>query len=114
MRAYTCQSMRRGVSMAAYVDEPIHDLIRSGVDGIAPEATLREVAELLTGEDVGLLAVFGPEGMLGVISERDIAAALADGADPDLVTASEVMTEGPVCIDQDDSVLFAANRMIQA
>jgi CBS domain-containing protein len=100
--------------MATFVDEPIHDLIRYGVDGIPPEATLREVAELLTGEEVGLLAVFGPEGMLGVISERDIAAALADGANPDVVRASDVMTEDPVCIDQDDSVLFAANRMIEA
>jgi CBS domain-containing protein len=95
-----------------YVDEPIHDLIRPGVASVPPETTLREVASVLTEEEVGLLVVSGPEGMLGVISERDIAAALADGADPDVVPASDVMTDEPICLDHDDSVLFAANHMI--
>jgi CBS domain-containing protein len=100
--------------MAVFLDEPIHDLVRPGVAAVPPEATLRDVAELLTDEQVGLLVVSGPDGMIGVISERDIAAALAGGADPDEVWASDVMTDQPLCIDQDDSVLFAANRMIDA
>ena len=98
--------------MPVYLDEPIHDLVRPGVASVAPEATLREVASSLTDEEVGLLVVSGPEGMLGVISERDIAAALADGADPDEVWASDVMSDEPICLDQEDSVLFAANHMI--
>jgi CBS domain-containing protein len=100
--------------MTVYVDEPIQDLVRPGVASVPPEATLRGVAVVLTEEVVALLAGSGPEGMLGVISERDIAAALADGADPDEVWASDVMTDQPLCVDQDDSVLFAANRMIDA
>ena len=98
--------------MTIYIDESIRDLVRPGVASVAPETTLREVASMLTEEEVGLLVVTGPEGMLGVISERDIAAALADGADPDEVWASDVMTDEPICLDQEDSVLFAANHMI--
>ena len=98
--------------MTLYVDEPIQDLVRPGIASVPPETTLREVAAVLAEEEVGLLIVCGPEGMLGVISERDITAALADGADPDEVWASDVMTNEPLCVDQDDSVLFAANRMI--
>jgi CBS domain-containing protein len=100
--------------MAVFFDEPIQDLVRPGVASVPPEATLREVAATLTEEEVGLLVVTGPGGMVGVISERDIAAALADGADPDEVWASDVMSDEPLCVDQDDSVLFAANRMINA
>jgi CBS domain-containing protein len=100
--------------MAVFLDEPIQDLVRRGVASVPPEATLREVAGILTEEEVGLLVVSGPEGMVGVISERDIAAAIADGANPDEVWASDVMTDEPLCIDQDDSVLFAANCMINA
>lgn len=100
--------------MAVFLDEPIQELIRPGVASVPPEATLREVAGILTEEEVGLLVVSGPEGMVGVISERDIAAAIADGADPDEVWASDAMTAEPLCVDQDDSVLFAANRMINA
>jgi CBS domain-containing protein len=88
--------------VTVYVHEPIQDLARPGVASVPPEATLREVAVVLTEGEVGLLAVSGPEGMLGVISERDIAAASADGADPDEVWASDVMTDQPLCVDQDD------------
>jgi CBS domain-containing protein len=102
----------QGGAVTIYIDEPIQDLVRPGVASVPPETTLREVASVLTEEEVGLLVVFGPEGMLGVISERDIAAALADGADPDEVWASDVMTDEPICLDQDDTVLFAANSMI--
>ena len=40
---------------------------------------MREVAEALRDADVGILAVFDGERLLGVTSERDVMHAVADG-----------------------------------
>jgi CBS domain-containing protein len=46
----------------------------------------------LWAEAVGMLIVGDARNPLGVISERDVVAMLATGADPDATTASEAMT----------------------
>ena len=66
---------------------------------VAPDATLRSVAETLTEELIGIVVVRGtrPAGARadraeGVVSERDIIRALAEGLDPDEARAEDVMT----------------------
>ena len=48
----------------------------------------------------------------GVISERDIVAALAPGADPDTVTAAEVMTTYLISARAEDPMFDVALQMI--
>ena len=66
---------------------------------VAPDATLRSVAETLTEELIGAVVVRGtrPVGARGdraegLVSERDIIRALAEGLDPDESRAEDVMT----------------------
>ena len=52
--------------------------------------------------------------MSGIISERDVTRAMAEGAEPDAVWAADVMTPEPIAADPEDTILAAAERMITA
>ncbi len=78
------------------------------------EATLREVAESLSADDIGALAVLEHGVLAGVVSERDVVEHLAQGANPDHLTAGEMMTTDLVTAGPDDTVLEAAQRMLDA
>jgi CBS domain-containing protein len=69
--------------------------MRSPVVIIERSATLRSAAIALRDGGVGTLAVMDGSSVGGVVSERDIVRALADGADPDQAEVMDVMSEQP-------------------
>jgi CBS domain-containing protein len=76
---------------------------------VADDATLREVAVLLEREGIGA-AIVGSG--TGIVSERDIVRALAEGADPDRETAGNVDTLDVVTIDGAAPIDTALNEML--
>ena len=72
--------------------DPIRDLVRGAPVSIDEKLTLRSVAAVLSEEDIGAALVERADGSLGIVSERDIARALSDDADPDTVWSGDVMT----------------------
>lgn len=79
---------------------------------IAPEATLRTVTRVLWSEAVGLLLVGQADGIVGIVSERDVVAAVARGADPDTTTAEAVMTGDVISLRPRDSLYDVAVEML--
>ena len=63
--------------------DPVDGLIGDPVATIRPTATLKEAAEQLAADDIGLLVVVDPGDVRGVISERDIVLAVAEGLNLD-------------------------------
>lgn len=59
----------------------VASVVKAPIAIVSPSATLEDAATLLTADELGLLVVVGPNGIRGVISERDLVAAIADGAD---------------------------------
>lgn len=78
------------------------------------EASLRQVAESLTADGIGALGVVEGGHLVGVVSERDVVTHLAHGANPEHVTAAEVMTTELVTARPDEPILDAARRMLDA
>lgn len=80
---------------------------------LPPRATLRDAAQLIEKENVGALVVL-PEGdaPLGILTERDIVRALAEGAAPDEVWAADVMTEEPRYATPAASIRTVAQEMV--
>jgi CBS domain-containing protein len=78
------------------------------------EASLVAVAEALATDDIGALGVVGNGRLVGVVSERDVVTHLAQGANPEHVTAGEVMATDMVTAHPDDLILDAAGRMVEA
>lgn len=100
-------------------DETARSLVKRPSVVVDPEATLRAVAQTLAEESVGVVVVRGarPPGSpwslaQGVVSERDIIRALADGLDPDRTRAQDVMTMDLACAAPHDSVLAVAGLML--
>lgn len=72
--------------------DQVMDLIRKPIRDVRPTATLRQTAVELSEEQVGALIVRDHRGTLGVVSEHDLARALAEGVDPDDDRVEDVMT----------------------
>ncbi len=92
----------------------VQGLVARPVVYVHPNDKLRALATTLVEESIGAALVRGPHGAIGLVSERDIARALADGADPDRVTVEQIMNDELVTVAPNDDLLDAVHRMHDA
>lgn len=80
---------------------------------LAPTATVDEGLERMVVEHEGCVFVVDEvEGLVGVVTERDIALrVVARGRDPATTTLREVMTPSPFSLRKNDQLAFALHRM---
>jgi predicted transcriptional regulator len=76
--------------------------------------TLRRIAETFVEESIGAALVRGPHGAIGLVSERDIARALAEGGAADRTTAEDIMAEELITVAPGDELATAIHRMLDA
>lgn len=93
-------------------DEPVTRLVRRGPVTVAPTVTLRELSEVLVREEVGVALVVRDTKAVGLVSERDVVRALADGHDVDDDRVEDVMTFEVVAIDSHEAISAAAEQML--
>ncbi|HEY6706677.1 MAG TPA: CBS domain-containing protein [Actinomycetota bacterium] len=77
------------------------------------EETLEDAADRMNWHQVGALPVFEGQRLVGIITERDLTAALAEGADPTTTPVSEYMTPAPEVLQPDSDIADAAQVMLQ-
>jgi CBS domain-containing protein len=80
---------------------------------IPPDATLLAVADELVGDQVGVLVVGSMHDVEGVISERDVVRAVAEGRDPQETTARELASKRVVWCDPTATVHEVAELMME-
>ena len=95
-------------------DETVGSVMNTSVLRIDHRATLRSAAAMLRDARVGTLLVCAEHGVAGILSERDVVVALADGADPDEVWVGDVMSEEPRYLTPGDTVSTALRMMLDA
>jgi CBS domain-containing protein len=95
-------------------DELVECLMHRDVVCADPGASLRELAEIMYNDEVGSVVITEAGCVVGIVTQRDIVVAFANGEDPDSVPAADVMSEEPMCADIADSVRFTAERLAQA
>lgn len=81
---------------------------------IRSDLCLRDIARCMDQAGVSAAIVTRGGMVAGIVSERDVVAALGDGADPDEVWAADVMTPDPVWADPDDPPERALDLMLTA
>jgi CBS domain-containing protein len=86
----------------------ISDLLRSkgtAVATVGPQTTVTELLSGLAEHNVGAMVVVGPEGIAGIVSERDVVRRLHDRG-PELLSmpVSEIMTTMVTSCRPEDSV----------
>ena len=92
----------------------IDGVMHTPVVTIGAAESLRDASVALRDRNVGTLAVVNGLEVSGIISERDVVRALADGADPDKVTVGVVMSRDPRYLTAGEAVTAAMDVMLAA
>jgi CBS domain-containing protein len=79
---------------------------------VEPELPITEVAKRMVAKDVGAVLVFDAGGLCGILTERDVLRAVADGIDEATTLVRDRMTAHPETLDADDTTEHAAVLMI--
>ena len=90
----------------------IGPLVDRRVLTVGPGQSLREVARKLNERKVGSAVVTAEDGQPGIITERDLLRAIAEGADPESARVEDYMTSTAITASASWDVVEAANRML--
>jgi len=90
---------------------PVSALIGDELITVTADATVADVARLLTDAGISLVAVGEPTAVEGVVSERDVVRLIAQGGDPSTTTAGEIATKELVWCQDTSTVPEVANEM---
>jgi len=90
-----------------HADSSIGSVMTGSVASIDADASLREAAIALRVADVGTLVIMDGAEIAGIVSERDLVRALADGVDPDTGRVADVMSHDPRYLTLADHVVTA-------
>jgi CBS domain-containing protein len=77
------------------------------------EESLDEAADRMSWHQIGALPVFEGQHLVGIITERDLTAALAEGADPRSTPVADYMTPAPEVLRPDSELADAAHVMLE-
>jgi len=80
---------------------------------VEPSTSLAEVARRMRIDDADSVAVMSSGKLVGIITERDLVRAIADGVDPRQAGADLVMTADPSTVNADEEVSVVAMKMMR-
>jgi CBS domain-containing protein len=90
----------------------IRDLVKRDLVTVGPTHTLAQAAKLMGAKRVGSAIVLTEESP-GILSERDVLRAVADGADPAVATVGDYMTWNAIVANSAWDVMEAARTMLE-
>jgi CBS domain-containing protein len=77
------------------------------------EETLEVAADRMSWHQVGALPILEGQRLVGIVTERDLTAALAEGADAEVTPVSDYMTSAPEVLRPDSELADAAHLMLE-
>jgi len=91
----------------------VSDLPPGRLLSVDPQTSVAEVARQMNADDSDSVAVMSEGRLVGIITERDLVRAIADGIDARQVRADVVMTADPATVDADEEVALVAVKMMR-
>ncbi len=91
----------------------IRDIMRSDVLAVEMAATLQEAAESMRDRKISSLVVTEHDRLVGIMTERDMVTAMADGVDAEVAHVRDYMTANPTSTTPDASVEEATQVMLE-
>jgi len=79
---------------------------------VDPQTSVAEVAKRMRVGDADSAAVMSAGRLLGIITERDLVRAIADGINPQQTRADVIMSADPATVTADDDVAMVAVKMM--
>ena len=90
----------------------IRDLVVRDLVTVGPAHTLAQAAKLMSAKRVGSAIVLTEESP-GILSERDVLRAVADGVDPTTATVGDYMTWNAIVATSELDTMEAARTMLE-
>ena len=78
---------------------------------VEPETTVAEVARLMRVDDCDAVAVMSEGRLVGIVTEKDLVQAIADGVNPLQAKAEVIMSADPATVGADEDVTVVAVKM---
>ena len=83
------------------------------VETASPETPVRNLAKLMLADELGDLVIEDEHKPVGIVTDRDIALAVARYDDLDELTAADIMTPDPVTVHEDATAVDLPARMAE-
>jgi CBS domain-containing protein len=90
----------------------LSDVMALKVVTVSRDLPAAEMARQMIAAKVGSALVCEGPTLVGIVTERDILRVVADGKDPQSITAEECMTASPACAEPDWEIGDAARLMV--
>lgn len=81
---------------------------------VRPDATLQDAASLMHAGGFGALPVYEGDTLAGILTERDLVAAIATGSNPGTATVGSWMSEEALAAGPEEDSVEVAERMLAA
>jgi CBS domain-containing protein len=91
----------------------VRSIFRPWVVRVDGDERLADAAGLMQNEQVGSVVVMVGGQFAGILTERDLTRAMADGTDPRDATAAEYMTATPAAVHLDADIHQVASTMFE-
>jgi CBS domain-containing protein len=91
----------------------VSDLPPGRLLSVTPQTRLADVARAMRLEDSDSAAVMEGGRLVGIITERDLVRAIAEGVNPTQATAEVIMTQNPTTVNGDEDVSVVALKMMR-
>lgn len=91
----------------------VKDAMHKGVEWREPSTSVRELANIMAAEDIGSIPIGENDRLVGMVTDRDIALRAFQGGQVQNKTAKDVMSEGIIYCQENESVEDAVRLMEQ-
>jgi len=91
----------------------VRDLPPGRLLSVDPQTLIAEVARQMQKDDSDSVAVISDGRLVGIVTERDLVRAIAEGMDPQQAKAEVLMTADPATVDADEDVTVVAVKMMR-
>jgi CBS domain-containing protein len=91
----------------------VSDLPPGRLLSVNPQTRLADVAREMRLEDSDSAAVMEGGRLIGIITERDLVRAIAEGVNPTQASAEVIMTPNPATVNGDEDVSVVALKMMR-
>jgi CBS domain-containing protein len=96
-----------------WTDMHVESILNPLIVEALPTESLADVAGRMMFNDVGSVAISEQGQLVGIITERDLSRAIAEGYDPQDTMASDIMSREPAAISPHTPVREAADAMLR-
>ncbi|MGH2829877.1 MAG: CBS domain-containing protein [Actinomycetota bacterium] len=91
----------------------IREIMRTDVLDVEMAVTLQAAAQSMRDRSISSLVVTERDRLVGIMTERDMVAAMADGVDAQVAHVRDYMTTNPISVTPDASIEEATQNMLE-